>query len=127
MLEGPDEEDRHQRHDADGEDGERQFLAFLHTLPHTRLGLHGLSSLLHEATSHNGSTVLGTWVTCLKVSIYADAKGRISVTRMRQAAPSLRLSFSYWSSVATARKAPGRSRQSAARRGLRRQTKRCEP
>jgi hypothetical protein len=31
--------------------------------------------LLHETAFHNGSTVLGTWVTCLKVGIYPDTNG----------------------------------------------------
>ena len=69
LLERPDEEDGHQRGDADGEDQQGQLLGLALSLPGARLGFHGFhddASLPQSAISSNGPTVDGTGVTYLK-------------------------------------------------------------
>jgi hypothetical protein len=69
LLERPDEEDGHQRGDADGEDQQGQLLGLALSLPGARLGFHGFhddASLPHSAIPSNGPTVDGTGVTYLK-------------------------------------------------------------
>ena len=70
LLERPDEEDGHQRGDADGEDQQGQLLSLAFSLPGARLGFHGFhddASLPQSAIPDNGPTVAGTGVTYLKL------------------------------------------------------------
>ena len=69
LLERPDEEDSHQRGDADGEHQQGQLLGLALSLPGARLGFHGFhdaASLPQSAIPGNGPTVEGTGVTYLK-------------------------------------------------------------
>jgi hypothetical protein len=69
LLERADDEDGHQRRDAEAEDQERQLLAFAFALQEARFGVRGVhddASLPQAAARDNGPTVGGTGVTCLK-------------------------------------------------------------
>ena len=69
LLERPDDEDGHQRGDADGEEQQGQFLGLALSLPGARLRFHGFhddASLPQSAIPDNGPTVDGTGVMYLK-------------------------------------------------------------
>jgi len=69
LLERADDEDGHQRGDAEAEDQERQLLAFAFALQEARFGVRGVhddASLPQAAARDNGPTVDGTGVTYLK-------------------------------------------------------------